>query len=362
MADEEERRLARLKRELDQLNRELEQARRRVGIAPDELQAVVETALQRDGITLLPAENLAVQGAFDLDPDAPGFARDPSWADVFDELREGRPPRKRLADWRAEHPVRAISFQPLVLEDDRDAEGVVQVHLEHRLVRRLLSRFVSHGFQSGLNRATVVSAPAAGQARVVLVGRLALYGPGAARLHEQIIPVTALWSEVARQRGGLNALGEAGEGTTLAALEQALRDVTMPAKEVVDRLLGGAQKDITDLRPVFEQRAQAAAEKARADLAKIAVRESSALKSLLEAQRAKLVTESVATEALQLELDLSNPVEQRQREADRRFWRRRLEALEKEIVDEPARLAASHDIRAQRLEPVGLIYLWPQKP
>ena len=361
MADEEERRLARLNRELDQLNRELEHARRRVGIAPDELQAVVQTALQRDGVPLLPAEDLAMPGAYRLDPDASGFARDPSWADVFDELREGRPPRKRLGDWRAEHPVRAISFRPLVLEDDRDAEGVVQVHLEHRLVRRLLSRFVSHGFQSGLNRATVVSAPA-GQARVVLVGRLALYGPGAARLHEQIIPVTALWSEAARQRGGLNALGEAGEETTLAALEQALRDAIMPAKEVVDRLLGGAQRDVADLRPVFEQRAQAAAEKARADLAKIAVRESSALKALLEAQRAKLVTESVATEALQLELDLSNPVERRQREADRRFWQRRLEALEKEIVDEPARVAASYEIRAQRLEPVGLIYLWPQKP
>jgi ERCC4-related helicase len=361
MADEEERRLARLKRELDQLDRELDRARHRVGIAPDELQAVVQTALQRDGVPLLPAENVAVQGAYRLDPKSPGFGRDPSWADVFDELREGRPPRKRVADWRAEHPVRAISFEPLVLEDDRDAEGVVQVHLEHRLVRRLLSRFVSHGFQAGLNRATVVSAPA-GQARVVLVGRLALYGPGAARLHEQIIPVTAFWSEAARQRSGLNALGEAGEETTLAALEQALRDATMPAKEVVDRLLAGAQKDVADLRPAFEQRAEAAAEKAKADLVKIAERESRALKTLLEAQRAKIVKESAATAAQQLEVDLSNPVERRQREAERRFWPRRLEALEKEIVEEPARVAASYEIRAQRLEPVGLIYLWPQKP
>jgi Helicase conserved C-terminal domain/SNF2-related domain len=361
MADEEERRLARLKRELDQLDRELQQARLRVGIAPDELQGVVEIALQRDGVPLVRAENLPVQGAWRLDPDAPHFARDASWADVFDELREGRPPRKRLGEWRAEHPVRAISFQPLVLEDDRDAEGVVQVHLEHRLVRRLLSRFVSHGFQSGLNRATAISAPG-GRARVVLVGRLALYGPGAARLHEQIIPVTAMWSEGARQRGGLSALGEAGEETTLAALEQALRDATMPTRDIVDRLLRGARNDIADLRPVLEQRAQAAAEKAKADLAKIAARESRALKTLLEAQRDRIVKESAAREALQLELDLSDPVERRQREADRRSWQRRLAALDKEIVDEPARVAASYDIRAERLEPVGLIYLWPQKP
>src|SRR4029077_809299 len=105
--------------------------------------------------------------------------------------------------------------------------------------------------------------------------------------------------------------------------------------------------DVADLRPVFEQRAQAAAERAKADLAKIAVREAHALKTLLEAQRTKIVSESAATAALQLELDLSNPVERRQREADRRFWQRRLEALEKEIVEEPARVAASYDIRAQ---------------
>jgi hypothetical protein len=360
MADEEERRLGRLKRELDQLDRELNQARRRVGIAPNELQQVVQTALQRDGVPLLPAHNVPVAGAYRLDPDSPAFVHDPSWADVFDELREGRPPRKRLGEWRAARPVRAIAFEPPVLEDDRDAEGVVQVHLEHRLVRRLLSRFVSHGFQAGLNRASVIAA-AGSQARVVLVGRLALYGPGAARLHEEIIPVTAIWSEAARERG-LKALGEAGEETTLAALEQALRDATMPAPDVVKRLLAGAQKDIADLRPVFEQRAQAVAERAKTDLAKIAAREAQALRNLLQAQRDRILKTAAERETAQLEFDLRDPAERRQRESDRRHWQRRLEGLEKELVNEPARVAASYDIRAERLEPVGLIYLWPQQP
>ena len=360
MADEEERRLARLKRELGQLDRELDQARHRVGIAPTELKEVVQTALQRDHVPLLPAVDVPFAGAYRLDPDSPAFAHDPSWADVFDELREGRPPRKRLGEWRAARPVRAISFEPPVLEDDRDAEGVVQVHLEHRLVRRLISRFVSQGFQSGLNRASVICGPGS-QARIVLVGRLALYGPGAARLHEEIIPVTAVWSEAARQRGGLKPLGEAGEETTLAALERALRDATLPSADVVKRLLAGAQKDIADLRPILEQRARAAAEKARVALGKLAGREAQALKSLLETQRARIVKESSAREAVQLELELADPAERRQREADRRHWQRRLEGLEKELAKEPARIAASYDIRAERLEPVGLIYLWPQR-
>jgi hypothetical protein len=358
MADEEGRRRARLKRELDQLDRELETARRRVGITSNELRDVVQTALERDHVPLLPAENVSVSGAYRLDPASPAFAHDPSWADVFDELREGRPPRKRLSEWRAERPVRAITFEPPVLADGRDADGVVQLHIEHRLVRRLIARFISHGFQARLNRASVISAAVA-QPRVVLVGRLALYGPGAARLHEEIIPVTAIWNEVARQRGGLRVLGEAGQETTLGALEEALRDASVPSAEVATRLLAGAQNDIADLQLAFEERARAAAEVAKTDLAKIATREAEAMKNLLEAQRTKIMKEQSIKE--QLEFDLTDPVERRQRQADRRYWQQRLEGLGKELAEEPKRIASSYDIRSERLEPVGLIYLWPHK-
>jgi hypothetical protein len=155
MADEEGRRRARLKRELDQLDRELELARSRVGIEPREFRDVVQTALEHDRLPPLPPEDAPVTGAYRLDPSSPAFAHDPSWADVFDELRAGRPPRKRLSEWRAQRPVRAITFEPPVLADGRDADGVVQLHIEHRLVRRLIARFISHGFQAGLNRASV---------------------------------------------------------------------------------------------------------------------------------------------------------------------------------------------------------------
>lgn len=160
MADEEEKRLGRLSRELGVLDRELEHARERVGIEPDELQSVIHIALARGGVPLTPAADLGVDSAFQLDPNLPIFAKDSSWADLFDELREGRPPkRKQLAKWRVKKPVRAVTFEAPVLPDGRDAEGVVHVHLEHRLVRRLLSRFISHGFQAGLSRASVIYSP-----------------------------------------------------------------------------------------------------------------------------------------------------------------------------------------------------------
>ena len=133
-----------------------------------------------------------------------------------------------------------------------------------------------------------------------------------------------------------------------------------PPADVIRRLLGGAQKDIADLRGEFERRARAAAERARTDLAEIARREADELRTLLDAQRARILRESQAKEAAQLELDLTDPAERRQREADRKHWQKRLADIEHEIGTEPARVAASYDIRAERLEPVSLIYLWPQ--
>src|SRR5256885_8062240 len=37
--------------------------------------------------------------------------------------------------------------------------------------------------------------------RVVLLGRLCLYGAGAARLHEELIPVTARWTYPEKRKG-----------------------------------------------------------------------------------------------------------------------------------------------------------------
>jgi hypothetical protein len=230
----------------------------------------------------------------------------------------------------------------------------VHLHLEHRLVRRLISRFVSHGFKAGLNRVSVIEG-AGKQARVVLIGRLALYGPSAARLHEQIIPVTALWSEK-----GLRVLKESGEETTLEQLKAALKEAQAPDVATIGKLLKGVQRDLAALRPVLEERAMAAAKDAEHDLAKIAKQEAASLEKVIAAQRDRIRREAAGKDSDQLELDLTDAKERRQRESDRRHWAERLAALEKEIVDEPKRVLASFGVRARRIEPVGVIYLWPK--
>jgi hypothetical protein len=154
MADEQEKRRARLQRDVAQLEKDQKRAEEQVGVEPVDLRAVVETALGRDGVVLAPATIAGVADAFTIDPSRPAFEKDASWADLFDELREGRTPKRRkLTEWRASTPVRAIAFEAPVLPDGRDADGVVHLHLEHRLVRRLISRFVPHGFKAGLKLA-----------------------------------------------------------------------------------------------------------------------------------------------------------------------------------------------------------------
>ena len=65
-----------------------------------------------DGAALQPGR-FSVPEAVLLDPETPSFAKDPSWAALFDELRPGRPanPRDR-ARWRRETPVRGLVFEP----------------------------------------------------------------------------------------------------------------------------------------------------------------------------------------------------------------------------------------------------------
>jgi hypothetical protein len=362
MDDEERVRHERLLRELDDLRAALERSRERVGVDPGELQQVVATALDRAGAQLgdAEAEPVGTIKTFRFDPAAPAFAGDPSWADAFDDLRQRRRKRReRASEWRRAAPIRAVSFEPPVRTDGTDAPDVVQVHLEHRLVRRLLSRFLSQGFQADLERVCVVVGPGA-QPRVVLLGRLALYGAGAARLHEEIIPVTAIWSEANRGERPLAALGVRGEETTLDQLERALREARQPPATAITRVRLLAQRDAHDLEPELRQRAEQRRVEVARDLARRGDTEARDLGRLLESQRDRIVQAERSIDRNQLALPGIADAERRQQERDHRHWRTRLVEIQREIQDEPARVRASFEIRAFRLEPIGVVYLWPQ--
>src|ERR1022692_462405 len=100
------------------------------------------------------------------------------------------------------------------------------LHLEHRIVQRLLGRFIAQGFvHHDLSRACLAQTSDA-IPRVVLLGRLWLYGAGAARLHEELVPVTARWTDPKIRKGTLAPYARESETKTLALLEEALAEKT----------------------------------------------------------------------------------------------------------------------------------------
>ena len=371
MGDEEDRRITRLKEEQARLQRALEQARRRVGVDGADIRRVVEIALQDDGATL-ESRAFSVPEAVYLDPNLPNFAKDLSWASLFDELRPGRPanPRER-AKWRRATPVRGLVFEPpKIAEGEPEPQDVVQLHLEHRLVKRLISRFVSQGFRASVGRITAVVGKNP-TPRVVLVGRLSLFGPGARRLHEEIISITAAWRDTRRADSPLAPFAEAGKATTIAQLDEALRDGVSPGETTIERLRQTVESDIADLRPYLEQRAAESKEAAVRELQENGHREAEALAALLQRQIDKVREAMRSTEPPPppVQGDLFGPSaddvkkqaerEMRQFEADRRSWDAKLLRLQNDLGAEPDKVRQGYEVQAQRLEPIGLVYLWP---
>ena len=367
LGDDEAVRLARLRREQDELSAALEQARARVGVDPDALHAVIALALARTGAAadgqaaLPPAGHIGATPVYALDTAAPTLAADPGWQPLFDALR-ARGPRtgEKPGQWRAsaDAAIRRVSFAPAILPDGRDAD-VVQLHLEHRLVRRLLGRFLSAGFRHGLARACVIETTATSSPRIVLIGRLAVYGDGAARLHEEVVSVAADWHDRAQAATPLRPLapGRDAEGRILDALIAALRTARSADPAVIARIAGGVAADVAELRPTLTARAAALADRAAGELTRRAEAEATALERLLRERIARIHRER-GLDDRQMALVLDD-AEARQRAADRRSWDRAATRLDDELVREPERLRAANRIRATRIEPIGIVYLWP---
>ena len=94
------------------------------------------------------------------------------------------------------------------------------------------------------------------------------------------------------------------------------------------------------------------------ELAAVGDAEAKAIRRLLEDQRARVAKADAEPEDPQLTLFDDAEAEQRRR--DRRRWKAKLEKLAKDIAEEPERVRAGYDVVADRLETIGLVYLWPE--
>jgi plasmid stabilization system protein ParE len=192
-----------------------------------------------------------------------------------------------------------------------------------------------------------------------MVGRLAVYGPGAARLHEEFLPVTALWTETDRDNKPLKPLGARGEETTLDQLEEALKAGRNPSDMVIERVRSFAARDAKDLFSTLQSRAEERLAQVTKDLKERGEQEAKSLLRLLEAQRDRIAKADRDYDPRQLALPGVAEEERRQRERDRKHWTNRLVEIEREITVEPPRVREAYEPKAHRLEAVGLVYLWP---
>ena len=279
----------------------------------------------------------------------------------MDTLRAPRKRDQKLWEWRHSSPIRPVVFEdPGLVGDD-----VVHLHLEQRVVRRLLGRFTAQGFvHHDLSRACFAQATDS-IPRVILLGRLALYGEGAARLHEELIPVTARWTDPDIRKDVLSPYAKDTEAKTLALLEDSLLEGSgiKLTDEVVATLQNAAARDIAELLPHLEIRGTEYAADAEKKLAARGTAEAKAMREILETQQKHISTTVKRINKLnpnQLRLDFGEVEDELlQLDANKRYWAKRLEEIRNELKTEPARIEDLYTVKATRVEPVGLVYLWP---
>ena len=287
-------------------------------------------------------------------------AADPSWAATLDTLRVPIKRDQKPLEWRKVAPIRPVVFS----DPEELTEEVVHLHLEQRVAQRLLARFRAQGFiHHDLSRACLAHV-ADSVPRVVLLGRLSLYGERAERLHEEIVTVTARWRDPDLRREPLSPYALDAERRTMALLDELLEGggASQPNETVRQRLLASAGRDIGELRPHLDPRAEELAERAALKLRERGEREARELRDTLVRQRDRVKAELERHEAetAQFALEL-NVDDKRQLDANKRAWRERLGQFERDLKDEPERIRNFYRVRGKpRVEPVGLVYLWPE--
>jgi superfamily II DNA or RNA helicase len=359
LEDGAQERQSRLRAEVETLRNRLNDARRWIGLDKVQLRDAFNCSLEcLEAEPLQPVPTAADQPARFVFPNLQTRkGGDPRWASTLDTLRAPKDREQTLYEWRREAPLRPVVFSP---PPGFDAD-TVQLHLSHRVAQRLLGRFLAQGFvYHDLSRACLAQSDDA-IPRVVLLGRLALYGAGAARLHEQLLSVTARWLDPADRKQSLTPYGREAEARTMSLLQESLKPgatgQVVPAA-ARQRLQASLAQDIRDLLPHLEQRGLAARQEAEAQLSERGVAESESLRKLLEDQRRRVLAKYNAAEADQMLLGFSDD-EKRQLSADRRHWERWLANVDGDLAREPQRIAEFYQTKSYRLEPVGLAYLWP---
>jgi hypothetical protein len=342
-----------LARELEELDSILDRSEKVTSFEPKLLRDAINAGLELSGAEPLESAPGAVPGveAFKL-PDLPE-----SWAATVDSLRVPRGRDEYFSDWRAKDPL-PVLFEP----PPKMNSAAAQLHLSHPFVRRILSRFLSQGYSAhDLNRVTIVRSSDK-LVRVIAFGRLSLFGRGATRLHDQLVSVAARWVETSDDP--LKPFAEDADRRAIESLEQVLAEsptLKGISDSVREKVAEAAPQLFEQLWSHVEAEADARAQEALLDLERRGMEEADQLREILNRQKDAIEVElNLKPGQREFDFEELSKSEQKQAEDDRKHMERRLDAIGKEIEEEPEDLRSLYQVSLRRLQPVGLVVLWPK--
>ena len=338
---------------LNKAGRILDASQEVLDIQPARLREVLDVALALMGTPPLQASTLHTRDGravevFEL-PSLPE-----GWDKTLDLLRPPRGRKEDFWEWRHRAPLPVV-FEP----PQRLSDPVVHLHLEHPFVQRALSRFMSQGFAAeDLHRVSVVVDDQSHQTHVIAFGRLSLFGKGAVRLHDTLLSVAAVLDDTAAEP--LTPLDDLASAPLLARLPALLRAAEpLELPDALRRSLAlRATPDFAALWPEVEAEADEIARRSLAMLTARGEQEATDLRAILQRQ-VKALDKQLQTELFDIFGEPLNGVETVQRERELKHIQARRSRIDEELVTEPEQLRALYEVALRRLEPVGLLYLWP---
>jgi hypothetical protein len=352
---------------INQLRELLQDSSTWIGYSGEQFKQAIEVGLDIIGAPKLKKKVSSESEMFSIETEVDSLTKKTAWLDSIDQLREPMTNERNISEWRRNAPLR-----PIVFEDNGSLDGsVVHLHLEHKLSQRLLGRLMTQGFSHhDLSRSCFVSTES-NIPKIVLIGRVSLYGTNAVRLHEEIIGVSAHWIDP-RTRSSKKLKTEI-ESDFSKTWESLFRTISKNKKFkleklIIEKLHSSIDTDIQDLKSVLMKKAEKYISKAEELLQKRSEIESKQLLKIIEnqIQAVKKYQSNLENEPETLQRiipgleDFIRKDEQDQLNANKKYWVKRIEELKIEQSTEPEKIKQSYIVRASRFEPVGIVYLWPE--
>ncbi|GLV59776.1 helicase SNF2 family protein [Dictyobacter sp. S3.2.2.5] len=332
----------RLEAHIRQLYEQLQEGKRELGLTPEHIQAVVETALELAKQPALQARTLEDPHGhhppievFDV-PELTG-----SWARCTEGL---------------EHPHTHVK-RPIVFDHTlaQGRDDVVLAHLNHRLVtmslRLLRAEVWASGEQSKLQRVTARTVPSITMdvPAVIAHARLLVLGGDNQRLHEEVIAAGGYLREgrfVPMNEGQLKMIQD--------ALQQ--REVS-PA--VQQRLASQWDVHRQPLIRALENRMGERTKSLQKKMADRAAKEQADITAILTELKENISKELEQPEVVQLELSGFSQEERQQFNRDISALEARLQQIDSEIEQETARIQQRFADPKPRIFPVAVTYVVP---